>query len=203
MRFPNQVFAPIPAYCSRHAIETFAESVAERFGFVPDQDAAESPRLRGKVRFERIHDLIKKIGGHIDFEYVPPAELHTSQSLIVFSEERFEIALLGRYRLQERDQNWILAQELGHRLLHYPLVVQQHGNVAMAVKRYPDDADPIARQARREALWFAFGFLTPAKAFMEAYRGTDRPSSLEYRFKVPRRTVELRYEYLSELKASG
>ncbi|MBD2745926.1 ImmA/IrrE family metallo-endopeptidase [Microvirga sp. BT688] len=203
MRFPNQVFAPTPANCSRHAIETFAQSVAERFGFVPDRDAAESPRMRGKVRFERIQDLIRKIGVHIDFEYVPAAELHTSQSLIVFSEERFEIALLGRYRMEEKDQNWILAQELGHRLLHYPLVVQQHGHTAMAVKRYPDDADPIARQARREALWFAFGFLTPAKAFMDAYRATTRPDALEYRFNVPRRVIELRYQYLSELKASG
>lgn len=203
MRFPNQVFAPIPANCSRHAIETFAESVAERFGFVPDRDAAESQQMRGKVRFERIQDLIKRLGGHIDFEYVPPAELHTSHSLIVFSEERFEIALLGRYRMEEKDQNWMLAQELGHRLLHYPLVDQKHGNVAMAVKRYPDDADPLARQARREALWFAFGFLTPAKAFMNAYRCTDRPTSLEYRFNVPYRVIDLRYQYLSELKASG
>ena len=133
MRFPNQVFAPIPANCSRHAIEAFAESVAERLSFVPDLDAGEPPNRLRKVRFERIHDLIKKIGGHIDFEYVPPAELHTSQSLIVFSEERFEVALLRRCRLEEKDQIWILAQELGHRLLHYPLVVQQHGHDCEAV----------------------------------------------------------------------
>ncbi|QRM34890.1 ImmA/IrrE family metallo-endopeptidase [Microvirga sp. VF16] len=203
MHFPSQVYQPVPANCARHAIETFAESVAEHLGFIPDRDAAESLQMRGKVRVERIQDLIKKIGGQIEFEYVPPSELHTSQSLIVFNEERFEIALLGRYRMEEKDQNWMLAQELGHRLLHYPLVVQQHGDVAMAVKRYPDDSDPIARQARREALRFAFGFLTPAKAFMNAYCGTDRPHSLEYRFNVPRRTIELRYQYLSELKASG
>jgi len=100
-------------------------------------------------------------------------------------------------------QTWILAQELGYRLLHYPIVVQQLGDVAMAVKRYPDNADPIARQARREALWFAFGFLTQVKAFMDAYRGTNRPGSLEYRFNVPQRIVELQDQYLSELKASG
>jgi hypothetical protein len=203
MNFPSQVYQPIPANCARHAIETFAESVAERLGFIPDGELAESRRMKGKVRFERIHDLIKKLGGQIDFEYVPPVELHTSQSLIVFNNERFEIALHGRFRLEERQQNWILAQELGHFLLHYPMVREKHGDVAMAANRYPDQSNPAALQARREAMWFAFGLLTPAKAFMEAYRTTDRPASLEFRFNVPYRVIDLRYQYLSELKASG
>ncbi|WP_114944428.1 ImmA/IrrE family metallo-endopeptidase [Microvirga calopogonii] len=203
MHFPSQVYQPIPANCARHAIETFAENVAERLGFIPDRDLAESHQMRGKVRFERIHDLIKKLGGQINFEYVPPGELHTSQSLIVFSNERFEIALHGRLRLEDRQQNWVLAQELGHFFLHYPMVRQKHGDVAMAANRYPDQSDPTAIQARREAMWFAFGFLTPARAFMDAYRGTNRPSSLEFRFNVPYRVVDLRYQYLSELKASG
>ncbi|WP_262029709.1 ImmA/IrrE family metallo-endopeptidase [Microvirga sp. Mcv34] len=159
--------------------------------------------MRAKVRFDRIHDLIKMLGGQIDFEYVPPAELHTSQSLIVFNNERFEIALNGRFRLEERQQNWILAQELSHFLLHYPMVREKHGDVAMAANRYPDQSNPAAVQARREAMWFAFGLLTPAKAFMEAYRSTDRPVSLEFRFNLPYRVIDLRYQYLSELKASG
>jgi hypothetical protein len=52
-------------------------------------------------------------------------------------------------------------------------------------------------------MWFAFGFLTPAKAFVDAYRSTDRPTYLELRFNVPYRVIDLRYQYLSELKASG
>jgi hypothetical protein len=203
MRFPSQVYQPVPANCARHAIETFAESVAERLGFVPDRDLVESRQMNGTVRFERIHDLIKKLGGQIDFEYVSPAELTTSQSLIVFNNERFEIALHGRFRLEERQQNWILAQELGHFLLHYPMVRGKYGDVAMAANRYPDQSNPAAVRARREAVWFAFGLFTPAKAFMEACRNTDRPVSLEFRFNVPYRVIDLRYQYLSELKASG
>jgi hypothetical protein len=203
MRFPSQVYQPVPANCARHAIETFAESVAERLGFIPDRDLVESRQMNGTVRFERIHDLIKKLGGQIDFEYVSPAELTTSQSLIVFNNERFEIALHGRFRLEERQQNWILAQELGHFLLHYPMVRGKYGDVAMAANRYPDQSNPAAVRARREAVWFAFGLFTPAKAFMDAYRNTDRPVSLEFRFNVPYRVIDLRYQYLSELKASG
>ena len=91
--------------------------------------------------------------------------------------------------------NEILAEGLGHKFLHYPLVVEKHGETAgMGVRRHSKTgADKTARQ---EAIHFMIGFLAPNAGIIEACNAGLDDAAIGERFGVTQRLAAARRKAL-------
>ncbi|WP_082684412.1 ImmA/IrrE family metallo-endopeptidase [Aureimonas ureilytica] len=149
----GQVRKPIPSSLSKAAVQEFAENAARNLGFKPG---------------DAIEPLIEKLGGRIVF-YTPVDELTgIPESISVEPSGKFTIYLTS-LTSAKRDR-FTIAHELGHYLLHYPLVANRWHGSRMVATRWVDESDDQQRRGEWEANWFAASFLMPAKAFQDAVR---------------------------------
>lgn len=177
---PRNIQDVIPSGFSISRCQAFGRSVADQIGYKPG-----SPMLKvlegfgGEYRnvasvFGRDGDvyLIQSGGGLIaEHEAWPTLEWHSPML------------------------NEILAEGLGHKFLHYPLVVQKHGeNAGMGVPRHSKtEAD---RTARQEAIHFMIGFLAPNAGIVDACRAGLDDEAIGQRFGVTQRLAGARRKAL-------
>lgn len=65
--------------------------------------------------------------------------------------------------------NFTIAHELGHLLLHWPKVRKAHDGCGMRATRRVDESQDSLVRCEWEANWFASAFLMPEADFREAY----------------------------------
>ena len=85
----------------------------------------------------------------------------------------------------ERDK-FTIAHELGHLILHYPLVARENPGVPMCATRWVDESNADLVRAEWEANWFAAAFLMPSDEFIARYQsGGLSPAALRFKVSVP------------------
>ena len=142
---------PTPSGASKKAVWAFAE------------------RMREKTKFSngfQLPELVKRNRGVI--EYIGLLDADQTDAIVVHPDSSFVIrlsALTGTLR-----DNFTIAHELGHRLLHWPLVRQRHEGHGMKATRKVDKNNAALMRCEWEANWFASAFLMPENEFRKAYR---------------------------------
>lgn len=145
---------PIPTRATKAAISKLAERLRQDCGVETGFDVA---------------DLISENRGEI--EYISPLDDNQTDSIIVRPDESFEVrlsSLTGSLR-----DNFTLAHELGHYVLHWPKVKErqsQAGEVqGMTATRSLDEDDEEQVRCEWEANWFAAAFLMPEESFSKLW----------------------------------
>lgn len=133
---------PIPSYVSKTDVYDFAARVAGDFELRPGGSIAE---------------LVSQLGGSIQFKTA--SEENTPDSIVVRDISDFTI-FLSSLSSEVRDR-FTVAHEVGHYLLHYPLVRKNDPNAVMRATRWVDETDEALTRAEWEANWFAAGLLMP------------------------------------------
>ena len=142
---------PIPSRASKGRIHSFAEE------------------LRTNVKLKngfQLGELVTRNRGRI--EYIDFLDDDQTDAILVEPDDSFLIRL-SAHTGALRD-NFTIAHELGHRLLHWPKVKKAYPDDGMRANRRVDasDPEPLIR-CEWEANWFASAFLMPADEFREAY----------------------------------
>lgn len=143
---------PIPCFARKRVVQEAAEQYAERIGFAPGG------------ALEAVVDLL---GGRIHYrDFIDPE--HHPESIRVRGDRDFDIFVpLDTPPVRDR---FTVAHELGHLLLHYPIVRARHGDVeglVMVANRYlPDQPAEDEQRCEWEANWFAAAFLMPSAPFI-------------------------------------
>jgi len=178
-------YPPIPLRAKKKIIQDAAERYAEL--------------LRLKPGFV-IEDLVTRLGGHIEFREAMGAS-PDSESILVFSGQRFTIFLAtNTHPLRDR---FTIAHELGHFLIHYPVVVDKHGTgVGMRATRFVDENNPELVRTEWEANWFAAALLMPERRFKEEWHIHRDVSRMANIFGVTKNAAEVRARSLELLIAS-
>ncbi|GGE08830.1 hypothetical protein GCM10011390_29850 [Aureimonas endophytica] len=136
---------------SKAQVAEFAEHVANGLAFEPgDPMEPVVAALNGKIRH---HDHVARING------IP-------ESILVKPDGRFVIFMTSL--TSEKRDRFTLAHELGHRLLHFPLVHDKYPTEKMVATRWVDENDRVQQRAEWEANWFAAAFLMPEEGFLKA-----------------------------------
>jgi hypothetical protein len=135
-----QFLPALPTNLSRQAIYDLAQRVASKVGYTPGTP---------------LGDIIKKLGGKIEYQDMAQWYASESGSIEVAGPKDFRI-YLSQFTSSARD-NFTLAHELGHYVLH-----SKSGKLPIKVSRYGSD------RVEWEANWFAAAFLMPAQEFREA-----------------------------------
>jgi predicted transcriptional regulator len=144
---------PVPTLASKDAIQNFAESVVERLGF-----------LQG----DSLHLLHSRLGGRLVCQNRPAVNGTPLTSLEVRSLRDFTV-FLPTTTTPQRD-SVTLAHELGHLLLHFPMLQKRFPGTVMVAKTWVPDSDAgDERRADLEANWFAYAFLMPQRAFRDQW----------------------------------
>lgn len=168
---------PRPSRVSKERIHAFAEEFAAALGFGPG---------------DPIEPLVKRLGGRIAYKN-PVGRL--PESIIVRKQDDFTI-FLPSMTSPERDR-FTIAHELGHLMLHFPLIAREQPGVVMAATRWVDESDEDQKRAEWEANWFAAGFLMPSKLFTAAFRSTSgNLASVALKFGVSQQAAEVRAKTL-------
>jgi len=142
---------PIPSRAIKANVWTFAEQQREKVGL---SNGFELPQL------------ISRNGGEIS--YIDFMDDDQTDAIVVEPDGTFRIHLSSQTSTL-RD-NFTIAHELGHKLLHWPLVKKSHQGDGMRATRRVDDSDQDLVRCEWEANWFASAFLMPAEEFKTAYR---------------------------------
>lgn len=128
---------------------------------------AERQRQRAKLEHGfQLHKLISSNGGRI--EYISVTDEDQVDAIIVQPDGTFTIrlsSLTGALR-----DNFTIAHELGHKLLHWPKVKEKNPDCGMKATRWVDKSNESLVRCEWEANWFASAFLMPAEAFKVAFR---------------------------------
>lgn len=139
--------APIECGLSKAAVDNVAANVAEHMGYKPGQD---------------LEPVVERLGGKIRIQDVLDFNKHSSGSIRIQSQGRFQI-FLASHTGPTRDR-FTIAHELGHYFLHYIYPNQTGQRVEkLEAQRYGTG------RVEWEANWFAAGFLMPATSFREYY----------------------------------
>lgn len=141
---------PIPSFVSKSGVWAFAERQRERAGLVNGFDLA---------------DVIHKNSGSV--EYIDVFDYDQTDAIVVEYDGSFRIRLSSQTSAL-RD-NFTIAHELGHRLLHWPKVKQMYPGDGMKATRWVDPNDKEQQRCEWEANWFASAFLMPAEQFREVH----------------------------------
>ncbi|UUX50451.1 ImmA/IrrE family metallo-endopeptidase [Nisaea acidiphila] len=138
-----------------------------------------------------IEPLVNRLGGRIKYgELYGPSQ--SSESLRVHGIEDFTI-YVATNTSPVRDR-FTIARELAHYLLHYPMVLDAHGEdsgmfATRSVKRH--ETDQV--RADWESTWFANALLMPEPDFKEQWDVAERNLyRLASYFAVPKSAVEVR-----------
>ena len=110
-------------------------------------------------------DLIRRNGGEI--EYISAFDEDQTDAVVVEPDGKFLIRL-SSHTSSLRD-NFTLAHELGHKLVHWPKVRSTFPGQGMKATRSVDESDSDLVRCEWEANWFASAFLMPEQEFREAY----------------------------------
>jgi hypothetical protein len=163
---------PTPSRLKKSAVWRFAE------------------RQRAQVKLSdgfQLVDLVRKNGGEIS--YIDYMDADQTDAIVVEPDERFVIRL-SSHTGALRD-NFTIAHELGHKLLHWPLVRKANFGCGMKATRRVDVNSPDLVRCEWEANWFASAFLMPAEEFEAAYIRGDAserfgvtPSAVKVRAKT-------------------
>jgi Zn-dependent peptidase ImmA (M78 family) len=141
---------PIPSRASKPNIWSFAEKQRNTVGL--------------KNGFQ-LADLVTQNGGRIS--YIDLLDDDQTDAIVVEPDGTFRI-LLSSQTGSLRD-NFTIAHELGHLLLHWPLVKKEHPGHGMRATRRVEEGDQALVRCEWEANWFASAFLMPAEEFKVAY----------------------------------
>jgi hypothetical protein len=149
-----QYLDPIPSRMTKDAVWRFAE------------------RQRAQVKLEngfQLVDLVRRNNGEISYiDYMDPDQ---TDAIVVEPNEKFLIRL-SSHTGALRD-NFTIAHELGHKLLHWPLVKKNNCGSGMKATRRVDDRNPDLVRCEWEANWFASAFLMPTAEFKAAFAADD------------------------------
>lgn len=124
---------------------------------------------RRKVRLSngfQLAELVHKNGGEIN--YIGFLDADQTDAIIVEPDGRFVIRL-SQHTGALRD-NFTIAHELGHKLLHWPIVRKTNAGCGMKATRSVDESNQDLVRCEWEANWFASAFLMPEEEFKTAFR---------------------------------
>lgn len=141
---------PIPSRASKPSVWAFAEKQRKSVNL--------------SNGFE-LSELVKRNGGEIS--YIDLFDHDQTDAIVIEPDGSFVIRLSSQTG-SLRD-NFTIAHELGHKLLHWPLVSRAHPGEGMRATRQVDNSDPDLVRCEWEANWFASAFLMPADEFRAAY----------------------------------
>lgn len=141
---------PIPSRASKPSVWDFAE------------------KLRAKVGLRNGFDLPKLVSRNRGkIEYIGMFDDDQTDAIVVEPDGSFVVHLSSETGTL-RD-NFTVAHELGHLLLHWPKVRKAHEGNGMRATRWVDESDKNLVRCEWEANWFASAFLMPAAEFRDAY----------------------------------
>ncbi|GGB24353.1 hypothetical protein GCM10011505_02060 [Tistrella bauzanensis] len=193
-RFPDDpevsmtVVSPMPCRASKAAIQDAAETYAHRIGVRPRDD---------------LFKLVERLGGRIRFKDFGSAR--PRESIHIRAIDDFDLFL--PFDTTPARDRFTIGHELGHLLLHYPVVMKMHGRapVEMAATRYlPEEPSPDVQRCEWEANWFAAAFLMPSKLFEAALREAgDDVSAVARRFFVSTQAAENRAKSLGLIRKAA
>lgn len=146
----TEYLPPIPSRASKPAVWDFAEKQRNAVGL--------------SNGFE-LSKLVSQNGGKI--EYIGMFDRDQTDAIVVKPDESFIIRLSSETGAL-RD-NFTIAHELGHLLLHWPKVRKAHEGSGMRATRRVDESQECLVRCEWEANWFASAFLMPETEFREAY----------------------------------
>lgn len=164
---------PTPSRATKSKIFSFAEMQRVKTGL--------------KNGFD-LPNLVKKNRGELS--YIGFMDDDQTDAIVVESDGSFRIRL-SSHTGALRD-NFTIAHELGHLVLHWPLVRKNNPGCGMRATRKVDDTNESLRRCEWEANWFASAFLMPEVAFKEAYRAGNASEI----FGVTQSAVEVRAKAL-------
>ena len=174
---------PIPANLTKRQVHDFAEKSAERLAFRPG---------------DPVEPLVARLRGRISLRSPTFIEDDVPESIRVAPDGTFTI-FVSSMTSAERNR-FTIAHELGHLLLHFPLVQKINRDAGMVATRWVDENDESQKRAEWEANWFAAAFLMPATAFQQAFASRGTVKSVANFFGVSTRAAEVRVE---TLRSSG
>lgn len=152
---------PKPTQASKQAINDFAEAAAKKFGYKPNGS---------------IEGVVSRLGGTI--EHLDPFDSDIPESICVEALRNFKI-FISSLTSSQRDR-FTVAHELGHYLLHFPMLTKSDPSARMKATRWVDDSNKELIRTEWEANWFAAGFLMPKDEFKGKLTGSDIASVSEY-----------------------
>ena len=126
-------------------------------------------KLREKVGLKNGFDLsevVNRNGGKLS--YIDFMDDDQTDAIVVNPEDKF-IIRLSSHTSALRD-NFTIAHELGHFVLHWPIVKQKNPGCGMKATRKVDGSNDDLRRCEWEANWFASAFLMPERHFRDAYK---------------------------------
>ena len=168
---------PIPTRATQSRIFQFAEQLREQSNI--------------KSGFD-LPALIKANNGEIS--YIDFLDANQKDAIVVEPDGSFKIFLSSHTGVL-RD-NFTIAHEIGHRVLHWPRVRKQHQGSGMRATRQVVEDQPDSKRCEMEANWFAAAFLMPRDQFQEAYsQGIDFASE---KFGVTRSAIIIREKSLND-----
>jgi Zn-dependent peptidase ImmA (M78 family) len=141
---------PIPSRVSKANVWAFAEKLRVSAGL--------------KNGFE-LAELVAQNDGAIS--YIDFFDGDQTDAIVVEPDGTFRIRLSSQTGAL-RD-NFTIAHELGHLVLHWPKVEKMHPGHGMRATRRVDEENKDLERCEWEANWFASAFLMPAEEFKVAY----------------------------------
>lgn len=115
-----------------------------------------------------ILEFVQSLGGEISYKSYGINQ-KGNESIVIDGPGCFQIYLPSDTSpLRDR---FTMAHELGHYLLHYPLVREKHGEDAgMKANRFVEKSQKDLNRAEWEANWFAASLLMPRTPFEDMWR---------------------------------
>ncbi|MFY0682857.1 MAG: ImmA/IrrE family metallo-endopeptidase [Thalassovita sp.] len=145
-----QYLPPIPSMANKTNVWAFAEKLRTDVGLSNGFDLSE---------------LVSRNGGKI--VYIGMFDEDQTDAIVVEPDNSFVIHLSSETGAL-RD-NFTVAHELGHLLLHWPKVKNKHAGQGMRATRWVDETDQNLIRCEWEANWFASAFLMPSDDFRKAF----------------------------------
>lgn len=141
---------PIPSRASKLSVWDFAEKQRNAVGLINGFD---------------LPNLVSQNRGEI--EYIGMFDDDQTDAIVVEPDGSFVIRLSSETGAL-RD-NFTIAHEIGHLLLHWPKVRKAQDGCGMRATRRVDESKEDLVRCEWEANWFASAFLMPREQFCEAY----------------------------------
>lgn len=166
-------FGPKPTRANKARIFSFAEQLREKTGISNGFD---------------LSDLVKRNRGELN--YIGFLDEDQTDAIIVEPDGSFRIRL-SSHTGALRD-NFTIAHELGHLVLHWPLIRKNNPECGMKATRRVDKNNEPLQRCEWEANWFASAFLMPEDKFRFAYQEGNASET----FGVTQAAVEVRAKTL-------
>ena len=173
MLFPREIYDPVPRNFDRATIESMAEYMATRMNFRQSWSGTSMNAVDDMITF------ITRLNGKVmEAPQINAGDTADSEdSVVVFDEHNFTVFPPRTSPMNDRlekSQAMLLGHEIGHRFLHYPMVLEANRDkagkpIVMVARRNPDENNAIQRRCDIEAYWFAHVLLFPEVLFKELW----------------------------------